>query len=157
MEIFRILIALIYAKSLFLQKEYVRCFELLQHEYINFPSFLSLLYAYSKYVVLSQTEKITTNPMATTSSIMEYIPIQRNYIGSALGALEECLRSQVKERHPKLSYLLGKAYFEMKRPLKVNEYWSTLIVKGELDSLKNKKKISEVKKYLESIEDIKTL
>ena len=52
--VYRILIALIYAKSLYSQGDYVRCFELLQHEFITFPSFTSLLYAYGKYVVLSQ-------------------------------------------------------------------------------------------------------
>ena len=91
---------------------------------------MSLLYAYGKYVVQSQFDKQTADPMlATTTSLLgeEQTNTQKNYIGSAIGALEECLRSQVKERHPKITYLIGKAYLEMKRPLKVNEYWSTLM------------------------------
>jgi hypothetical protein len=84
------MIALLYAKSLFMSKDYVGCFELLQNEFIHFPQFVSLLYAYGKYVVTSQGA--------------------RNFIGSGIGALEECLRSQMKERHPKIRYYLGKAY-----------------------------------------------
>ncbi len=63
-------------------------------------------------------------------SVTPTSPGAKNYIGSALGALEECLRSTVKERQPKVTYFLGKAYKEMNRPLKANEYWSTL--KNEL-------------------------
>lgn len=33
------------------------------------------------------------------------------YFGSALGALEECLRGCVKERHSKIYYYIGKAYY----------------------------------------------
>ena len=54
----RIIIALLYAKSLFLNKEYIICFELLQHEFVNSPLFVSLLYAYGKYVVLAQTKPL---------------------------------------------------------------------------------------------------
>jgi hypothetical protein len=39
--------------------------------------------------------------------------------------------------------LLGKAYLERKRPLKVNEYWSTLVKSGAagvLDGMKSKAK-----------------
>jgi hypothetical protein len=45
------------------------------------------------------------------------------------------MRSQVKERHPKISYLLGRAFLELKRPLKVNEYWSTLLKNAGLETL----------------------
>lgn len=83
------IIALLYAKSMYLNKEYSRCFELLQNEFMNFPMFSSLLYAYGKYVVKSNSQ---------------------NYFGSAIGALEECIRSQVKERHSRINYFLGKAY-----------------------------------------------
>jgi hypothetical protein len=33
----KIIIALLYAKSLFVNKDYIRCFELLQFEFIAFP------------------------------------------------------------------------------------------------------------------------
>jgi hypothetical protein len=44
-----------------LNREYLRCFELLQQEFINFPQFLSLIYAYGKYVILAQTQVLTPN------------------------------------------------------------------------------------------------
>lgn len=100
---------------------------------------MSLLYAYAKYVVLSQADKASDSPLlgpnTTTTSILVNSSIQKNFIGSAIGALEECLRSQVKERHPKISYLLGRAFLELKRPLKVNEHWGTLLKNAGLEAL----------------------
>ena len=137
--VYRILITLLYSKSLFLNREYLRCFELLQQEFINFPQFLSLIYAYGKYVILAHSQVLTPNPEffnnVTNPNIKASIlsgmhdqqsNMQKNYIGSAIGALEECLRSQVKERHARISYFLGRAYQEQKRPLKVSEYWENI-------------------------------
>ncbi len=46
------------------------------------------------------------------------------YFGSAVGALEECLRGCVKERHAKINYYIGKAYYLNKVPFKAHEYWN---------------------------------
>ncbi len=45
---------MLYAKSLFLKGEHIRCFDLLQSEYVAFPMFTSLLYTYGKYAIQSQ-------------------------------------------------------------------------------------------------------
>jgi hypothetical protein len=151
----KLIIALLYAKSLFLSREYIRCFELLQLEFINFPQFNSLLYAYAKYVV----KAVASLPLQVGSSgACSDIALLacKNYIGSAIGALEECQRSQVKERQQKNCYYLGKAYFEIKRPLKVQEYWGAL-TKEYLDQGGNMLKKSEIKKFLISFREVKHL
>lgn len=75
-------------------------------------------------------------------------------MGSAIGVLEECLRAQVKERHPKIRFYLGKAYRIMNRPLKVYEYWS--MIRSEDHCITREKKI-EVKNFLISMKEVKTL
>ena len=69
---------MVYAKSLFTMQEFARVFTLLQLEYSRAPHYTSLLYLYGKYVVLSATQE---------------------FMGSGIGALEECLRSCVTFRH----------------------------------------------------------
>lgn len=108
---------------------------------------MTLLYAYGKYVVLSYqaTPHVQILRGATAG-------LNRNYMGSAIGALEECQRSSVKERQPKISYYLGKAYLEINRPVKANEVWSTL-EKGSLISIRA---VKEVRSFLQSFEGLKT-
>jgi hypothetical protein len=111
-------------------------------------------------VVLSQSDIKPQTPLSDATdniSVLELANLQRNYIGSAIGALEECLRSQVKERHAKLYYMLGKVYRDIGRPLKVNEYWSVIKNSSAQDVLLSKGKVGEVKRYLEEIEEVKTL
>lgn len=74
----RLMITLIYAKSLFKQEDYIKAFTLLQLEYSKAPHYTSLLYLYGKYSVLSK---------------------QMEFYGSAIGALEESLRSCLSSRH----------------------------------------------------------
>jgi len=93
----KIIITILYAKSLFLTEEYARSFELLQSEYIKNPMFPSFLYIYGKYVIKSWIKNDETGRIKT-------------YFGSTVGALEECLRGCVKERYGKINYYLGKAY-----------------------------------------------
>lgn len=61
----------------------------------------------------------------------------------------------VKERQGKVCYYLGKAYLEMKRPLKVHEYWSAMS-KEQLDSGSALRK-KEVKTFLLGIREVKNL
>jgi len=49
--------------------------------------------------------------------------IDQGYLGSGIGALEECLRSCYAERHTKVNYYLGFAYKVLRMPLKTQEYW----------------------------------
>lgn len=152
----KIIIALLYAKSLFLNQEYVRCFELLQHEYIAFPHFASLLYAYGKYVIKAvEATKAMPQPSPLQASMVGQFmqSSARNYLGSAIGALEECQRCMVNERQGKLCYYLGKAFSEMKRPLKVQEFWGSL-TKEQLDAYNPDKK-KEVKTLLSRLREVK--
>ena len=49
--------------------------------------------------------------------------VDSGYLGSAIGALEECERSQLDERQPHVKLLLGRAYSLLRMPLKTYEYW----------------------------------
>jgi hypothetical protein len=44
----------IYAKSLFAAEEHVKAFTLLQLEYSKSPHYMTLLYLYGKYAILSK-------------------------------------------------------------------------------------------------------
>lgn len=68
----RLLITCIYAKSLFKNGDCVKSLTLLQLEYSKAPHYTSLLYLYGKYSVSSESHK--------------------EFYGSAIGALDECLR-----------------------------------------------------------------
>ena len=59
-----------------MNEEYSRCFELLQNEFIAQPMFTSLLYAFGRYAV---------NAASKDNNYM--------FLGAAIGALEECIRS----------------------------------------------------------------
>ena len=62
---------IIYAKSLRKAGDSMRAFSLLQLEYSKAPHYTSLLYLYGKYAVTSE---------------------MKEFFGSAIGALDECLR-----------------------------------------------------------------
>lgn len=49
--------------------------------------------------------------------------IDQGYLGSGIGALEECLRSCFAERHAKVNYYIGFAYKVLRMPLKTQEYY----------------------------------
>ena len=49
--------------------------------------------------------------------------IDQGYLGSGIGALEECLRSCFAERHAKINYYIGFAYKVLRMPLKTHEYY----------------------------------
>eukprot|EP00347_Sterkiella_histriomuscorum_P001290 403372605 len=67
----KLLISLLYSKTLYMTQSYQKLFTLLQLEYSKAPHYTSLLYQYGKYVIKSQ---------------------EIEFYGSGLGALEECLR-----------------------------------------------------------------
>ncbi|CDW82188.1 ras-2 protein [Stylonychia lemnae] len=103
----RLLITEIYAKTLFMSKDYNKLFTLLQLEYSKAPHYTCLLYLYGKYVVQSG---------------------ELEFYGSGIGALEECMRTTLLPRHKnaKVSYLyftvaqffIGYAFDVMNRKLK---------------------------------------
>jgi hypothetical protein len=49
----------------------------------------------------------------------------KNFIGSAIGILQECLRSCVTHRKAEINYYLGLVYRKAQQPLKAFEYFQT--------------------------------
>ena len=81
---------LIYAYSMAeIDTESVRGFELLQDELQNYPTYSVLLMEYGRLVSESSELK---------------------FYGSGIGALEECLRVCVPERHARINFYLGQFY-----------------------------------------------
>ena len=106
------MIPLIYAKSLYQIKQYVFVFELLQNEFCKRPIYTVFLYFLGKFAVKSS---------------------QINFMGTAIGILQECLRSCVNQRKANILFLLGIAYKETGQPLVAFDYFEK-----SLDYYKNK-------------------
>jgi hypothetical protein len=49
--------------------------------------------------------------------------IDKGYLGSGIGALEECLRVCLPERHHKVNFYIGFAYKILRMPLKTYGFW----------------------------------
>jgi len=49
--------------------------------------------------------------------------VDRGYLGSGIGALEECLRVCLPERHKKVNFYIGFAYKILNLPLKTFTFW----------------------------------
>lgn len=96
------LVTMIYAKSLFKEKHYITAFELLQNAFCKQPTFTVYLFVLGKYEVLSDL---------------------KNFRGSAIGILQECLRSCVTYRKAEIHYYLGLVYKKMGQPLKAFEFF----------------------------------
>lgn len=90
------LVPLLYAKNLYKIDQHVFAFELLQNEFCKRPVYTVFLYFLAKFAVLSE---------------------HQNFKGTAIGILQECLRSCVSQRKAKILYLLGIAYKEIGQPL----------------------------------------
>ena len=48
---FRVLVIILMTKALHKTKHYIRCFEMLQGEFTQSPTYTSLLFLYGKYVI----------------------------------------------------------------------------------------------------------
>lgn len=118
-------------KSLQKSGQYIRCFELLQREFAENPRQSSLMYMYGKYVVKAmaievtkQMQQMIAGSVATKKGKKKQdFRIDQGYLGSGIGALEECLRSCFDERHAKVHYYIGFAYKILRMPLKTYECW----------------------------------
>lgn len=97
-------ITLLYAKTLFKEKHYVASFEVLQEAFCKRPNFTVFLYELGKYEIMSD---------------------MKNFRGSAIGILQECLRSCVSYRKAEINYYLGIAFKKSQQPLKAFEYFQT--------------------------------
>lgn len=95
---------MLYAKALFIEKHYITSFEILQNAFCKRPTFTIFLFELGKYEVLSDV---------------------KNFRGSAIGILQECLRSCVTHRKAEVNYYLGLVYKKLQQPLKAFEYFQT--------------------------------
>ena len=128
----RTITALLYSKSLFAMEEYLRSFNLLQHEFSLNTEYSIFLYQFGKQAVRS---KLT------------------NFFGSAIGSLEECLRSCVEQRHSKVFYYIGLAYYNLGRPLTAFDWFfkcrKTLKSRGE--AMKHRRLLKYLEEYMSYI------
>ena len=86
---YSVIISLNYSRALFKIGKIRNCLELLQLEYTKHSLFTILLYHYGRFCIKSKD-------------------IQ--FLGSAIGALEECLNTTSEARHGQIYYWLCKAY-----------------------------------------------
>ena len=130
----RVLCILLMCKALHKSNQYIRSFELLQREFQASPTYTSLLFVYGKYVVKAMSSEIKRvereKRMDNRSTIMRGMvkgdfSLDQGYLGSGIGALEECCRSCLFERHANVNLIIGQAYKILKMPLKCYEYWRT--------------------------------
>ena len=111
-----ILITLINAKSLYGSEQYESCFKLLQQNFLRNSKYTAFLYLYGKYIIKSNTNLKYVNTEE-----------QKQFMGSGLGALEECLRNCVPEFQSRVNYYIGLAYNRqdgiLTTPLTSIPYW----------------------------------
>ncbi|TNV87441.1 hypothetical protein FGO68_gene4779 [Halteria grandinella] len=101
----KLLLTVIYAKSLRRGQEPLKALTLLQLEYSKSPHYTSLLYLYGKYSV--------------TASVSEHQ--QQLFHGSGVGALDECLRQCVwPHRQERVRYYRGVAYQQEGRRIRAH-------------------------------------
>lgn len=88
------------------------------------PAYTSLLYLYGKYVIKTMANEIRQIRAKTKlgqSTFNEQV--DSGYLGSGIGALEECTRTCIQERQPHIQLLIGQAYRLLNMPLKTYEHW----------------------------------
>ena len=98
----KIIVALIYAKSLTKTSQYALAWELIQNEFYKRPIHTVYLYYYGKYAALSPHPK---------------------FHWAAIGILKEWLNSWVSQRAIKINYFLGIAYNKTTQILKALKYF----------------------------------
>lgn len=137
----QMLITLVNVKSLFDIGLYRDCFEMLQSEYLRNSSYTSLLYLYGKYIIKANTLKDSG------------AGAQRKFLGSGIGAMEECLKACIPEFHSRIRYYVGLAYNnahpEQKMPLKTMSYWGDVKEGGFLAPIQGMQKQRLIKRFLE--------
>lgn len=129
-------------RSLYDEGLYSDCFELLQYEFLKHSKYIGLLYLYGKYIVKA-------NILAKQIDL-ENEP-QFNYIGSGIGALEECLKSSMPEYHSRINFYIGLAFShkncKQRMPLKAVNFWSE--AKHFQLPYQGYKKVKQIKKFLD--------
>ena len=113
----QLLVALVNVKSLYENRQFEQCFQLLQSEYLDKSKYTCFLYLYGKFI-------IKANSFANNDC-----EEQKRYLGSGIGALEECLNSCMPEYHSRINYYIGLAYMGNQQsplymPLKTIHFWN---------------------------------
>lgn len=126
---YRVLIYLMYAKTLFRRGKFTDAIEILQHQYIEYPMYPIFLYQYGRMCAKSDT----------------------GYAGAAIGALDECLRCCSADQHGVIAYWLFKAYTAARQYIEALMTARKAVRK--LDS-KEHKKIKEINEFISTHNNI---
>lgn len=73
--------------------------------------------------------------------------VDRGYLGSGIGALEECLRVCLPERQKKVNFYIGFAYKILNMPLKTFTFWKKADERGVKDKTLSQRKQQQVKLF----------
>lgn len=113
---YSVIISLNYARSLFKNSKLRSCLELLQLEYTKHSLFTVILYHYGRLCVKSKDSL---------------------FLGSAIGALEECLKTCSETRHGQIYYWLTFAYLQAEEKLEAYQcaQKGVTLLSGILDKL----------------------
>ena len=123
------------AKPLLKTNQSIRCFELIQAQYSETPAYSILLLVYGKLVIKTieaeRKKRRTVKLQGEGRKTLGTPKVDSGYLGSGIGALEECTRLCLAERQPLINFLIGRAYKILKMPLKTYEYWRTASIQNE--------------------------
>ena len=73
--------------------------------------------------------------------------IDRGYLGSGIGALEECIRVCLSERHKKVNFYIGFAYKILNMPLKTFEFWKKADERGQKEKTLSNRQQQQVQRF----------
>ena len=135
---YQVIINLNYCKSLFKLLRFRKCFELLQTLYRKNSHFPVYLYHYGKMCIKSKDP---------------------GFLGSAIGALEECLKICSESRQPYICFWLMTGYLAGSEKLKAYQYAKTGagLINTELQKLNTLLQKSQTKKLLLKVNQMKNV
>jgi tetratricopeptide (TPR) repeat protein len=120
---YKILIYIMYAKTLFKRSKVSQAIEMLQQQYMEYPMYPIFLYHFGKMCAKHDSR----------------------YAGAAIGALDECLRSCGPEQHGVIAFWLFKAYIGARQHIE-----ALMIARKAVRKLESKehKKIKEINSFI---------
>ncbi len=87
----------------------------------------------SENQLIKNRKKLGQAPQLGIKKNRQIFRIDKGYLGSGIGALEECLRVCFVERHKKVNFYIGFAYKILNMPLKTFEFWKKADERGIKD------------------------
>ncbi len=124
---------LLNAKSAMMGRHYLLAYQKLQYQYVLNTSQPILLYYYGKYICECDNELI-----------------RRHFQGSAISALQECLRSCHESRHGKVFYWLGKLHSLRGDTIHALEYYDKIVSQSLLPKTSPKRR--EVDAFIKNVQ-----